>query len=84
MRDTPVIASRTFRAALMRFGGYFEPGDLVLYGKYKNKRGVVVSVGKDEKGNPFLEVEPVPKGRKKNKILRVLNVWQADPAKRGG
>jgi hypothetical protein len=36
---------------------YFNVGDLILYGKYKNKRGKIVGFGLDEKKQ---QKEPVP------------------------
>ena len=61
---------------------YFEVGDVVLYGKYKNHKGKVVRVFKDDHGNPAIEVEPIPKGRKKNREIGVLKVWHEDTTKR--
>jgi hypothetical protein len=54
-------------------------GEHILFGKYKNKKGIIRSIGKDPKGNPIIEVEPVPKGRKQNKIIQLFRVWK-DPA----
>lgn len=48
--------------------------DLVLYGKYKNKKGRVVGFGTDDKGQPTIEIEPIPKGRKQNKVLTLFKV----------
>jgi hypothetical protein len=62
--------------------GYFGVGDEVLYGKWKNKRGIIKRLFKDEKGNPSVEIEPVPKGRKQNKILTLFKIWHADLEKR--
>lgn len=62
--------------------GYFSVGDPILFGKYKNKKGIIVRLFKDEKGNPAVEIEPVPKGRKKNRILTLFKIWHADPEKR--
>jgi hypothetical protein len=56
---------------------YFKIGDTVLYGKYKNKKGKVVGFGEDEKGNPTMEIEPMPKGRKKNVTLGLYRMWKA-------
>jgi hypothetical protein len=53
---------------------YFQPGDLIVYGKYKNKPGKVVRIFKDEKGYPAIEVEPVPKGRKQNKTFSLFKM----------
>lgn len=57
--------------------GYFSVGDLVLYGKWKNMRGRVVRLFNDEKGHPSIEIEPVPKGRKKNVIMGLFKLWHA-------
>jgi len=53
----------------------FQVGDIVKYGKYKNKSARVVVFGVNHKGQATIEVEPVPKGRKKNKILGLYKVW---------
>ena len=57
---------------------YFKIGDVVLMGKYKNKRGTIVGFGQDKWGNPTVEIEPTPKGRKQNKIIGLYKVWRAD------
>ena len=57
---------------------YFKIGDVVLMGKYKNKRGVIVGLGQDRWGNPTVEVEPTPKGRKQNRIIGLYKIWRAD------
>lgn len=57
---------------------YLQVGDVVLYGKYKNHRGKIVGFGKDKWGNPTMEIEPIPKGRKQNKIMGLFKVWRAD------
>lgn len=57
---------------------YFKVGDPILFGKYKNKRGIIIRVFEDEKGHPSIEVEPVPKGRKKNRIMGLYKIWH-DP-----
>jgi hypothetical protein len=69
----PRVASRFLIAE-----GYFRVGDLVLFGKYKNKRGKVISFGSDKWGNPTVEIEPVPKGRKENKVFGLYRIWRAD------
>jgi hypothetical protein len=56
----------------------FQVGDPILFGKYKNMRGVIVRVFNDEKGHPTIEVEPVPKGRKQNKLIGLYKIWH-DP-----
>ncbi len=55
-------------------------GSPVLYGKYKNKKGKVIGFKRDEKGNPIVVVEPVPKGRKHNKEIQLFRIWPADRA----
>lgn len=57
---------------------YFKIGDLVLMGKFKNSQGKVVGFGEDKWGNPTIEVEPIPKGRKQNKIIGLFKIWRAD------
>ena len=57
---------------------YFKIGDVVLMGKYKNKRGVILGFAKDKWGNPTVEIEPVPKGRKQNRIVGLYRIWRAD------
>jgi hypothetical protein len=62
----------------MKQAGYLNVGDVVLYGKYKNHHGKIVAFSADKWGNPTIEVEPVPKGRKKNKVIGLYRVWRAD------
>ncbi len=57
---------------------YFNVGDLVLIGKYKSARGQIVGFGEDKWGNPTVEIEAVPKGRKKNKVIGLFKIWRAD------
>ncbi len=57
---------------------YFKVGDVVLMGKYKNARGTIVGFGQDKWGNPTVEIEPTPKGRKQNKVLGLFKMWRAD------
>lgn len=57
---------------------YFKVGDIVLMGKFKNTRGQIIAFGEDKWGNPTIEIEPIPKGRKKNKIIGLFRVWRAD------
>jgi len=71
--DTPALR------VLKRFASsYFSIGTEVLYGKWKNHRGRVVGFGADQYGNPTIEIEPIPKGRKKNKVLGLYRIWRAD------
>lgn len=66
----------------MKTAGYFTVGDLVLYGKYKNKKAIVKSISIDERGVPVVTLEPTPKGRKQDKTLGLFNIWHADLEKR--
>jgi len=60
-------------------GGYFRVNDLILYGKYKNHHGKIVAFGVDPKGNPTIEIEPIPKGRKQNKVMGLFKIWHDPP-----
>jgi hypothetical protein len=62
----------------IRVAAYFKIGDVVLMGKYKNVRGAIVGFGQDKWGNPTVEIEPTPKGRKQNKIIGLYKIWRAD------
>lgn len=68
------VASRFLRRA-----AYFNVGDVILFGKYKNKRGRIVGFGKDPHGNPTVEIEPIPKGRKSNKVFGLFKIWKVPP-----
>lgn len=57
---------------------YFNLGDVILWGKYKNKRGRIVGWASDKWGNPTIELEPIPKGRKKNIVMGLFKIWRAD------
>jgi len=59
--------------------GYFNVGDVILWGKYKNKKGRIVNFHDDGKGHPLVEIEPIPKGRKQNKTFQLFKVWKLDP-----
>jgi DNA topoisomerase IB len=61
---------------------YFKIGDPIFFGKYKNKPGKIVRFFKDGRGLPYVEVEPIPKGRKKNREMGLFNIWHQDTAKR--
>jgi hypothetical protein len=66
------------RKPAIRVTAYFKVGDVVLMGKYKNMRGAIVGFGQDKWGNPTVEIEPIPKGRKQNKIIGLFKIWRAD------
>jgi hypothetical protein len=75
-KKTPAQLDREIAQALTK--PYFAIGDIVLMGKYKNKRGVIIGFGEDKWGNPTVEVEPIPKGRKQNKTIGLFKIWRAD------
>jgi hypothetical protein len=62
----------------LRVTAYFKVGDLVLMGKYKSARGKIVGFGQDKWGNPTVEIDPVPKGRKQTKVIGLFKIWRAD------
>jgi len=70
------VAERFIRAS------YFSPGDIVLYGKYKNHRGRILGFGQDKWGNPTVTVEPIPLGRKQPKTFGLFKLWRADVKER--
>lgn len=56
-------------------GDYFKVGDEIVFGKYKNKRGRIVQFFLDDRAVPMVEIEPLPKGRKKNRLMGLYNFW---------
>lgn len=58
--------------------GYFNVGDIVLFGKWKNKRGLLKAFGQDAHGNPTVIIEPIPKGRKQDVVMGLYKFWRAD------
>lgn len=60
------------------YAGMFKKGDHVLFGKYKNKKGKIVDMYLDDKGHPTIEIEPIPKGRKKIVTMGLYKVWKPD------
>jgi len=69
--------SSSFRVASRHRASYFNVGDVVRFGKYKNKSGKIVAAYLDEKGHPVVEIEPIPKGRKQNKVIQLYRIWHA-------
>lgn len=63
------------------YAGIFKNGDDVLYGKYKNKKGKIKDVYKDDKDHPTIDIEPSPKGRKKDVTMGLYKVWKGEPKK---
>ena len=76
-KKSPARLDREIAEALAK-RAYFKIGDVVLMGKYKNKRGAIVGFSIDKWGNPTVEIEPTPKGRKQNKIIGLYKIWRAD------
>ena len=74
----PPSSLATRVAARFLVASYFSPGDIVLYGKYKNHVGKIVAFGADQWGNPTIEIEPIPKGRKQNKVMGLFKIWRKD------
>jgi len=68
-----------------REAAFFNVGDIITFGKYKNKKGRIISFGENPKGQPTVEIEPIPKGRKQNKTMGLFKIWQpaAIPPKEG-
>ena len=73
MRDISIRVAARYVAST-----YFNIGDHVLYGRYKNHKGRIIRVFDDEKGHPSIEIEPIPKGRKHNVIMGLYKIWH-DP-----
>lgn len=63
----------------MKTAGFFNVGDLILYGKWKNKKGRITTISMDAKGNPTVVIEPIPKGRKKSVVMQLFKIWHAKP-----
>jgi len=61
---------------------YFEVGEEVLYGKFKNRRGRVVRIFDDERGVPSVEIEPIPKGRRQNRMVGLYGIWKLPEARK--
>ncbi len=58
------------------YAGMFKKGDHVLFGKYKNKKGKIVAVYLDDKDHPTIDIEPIPKGRKKTVSMGLYKIWK--------
>jgi len=71
--------SERVAARFLRTSGFFNVGDYVWMGKYKNKLGQITAFGADEKGNPTVTIRPVPQGRKQDKTFSLFKVWKVRP-----
>lgn len=78
----PVLGEPVQDPTVAHGAPYFNVDDLVTFGKFQNKPGRIVRLFKDERGIPMIEIEPVPKGRKQNRVMSLYRVRHADPAKR--
>jgi hypothetical protein len=65
-------------AARFLTGSYFNVGDVILYGRWKNHVGRITAFGADQYGNPTVTIEPVPLGRKKPKTFGLFKIWRKD------
>ena len=70
--------SRTKKPKTISVTTYFKVGDIILMGKFKSSRGKIVDFSEDKWGNPTVEIEPIPKGRKKNRVIGLFRIWRAD------
>jgi hypothetical protein len=62
------------RVATRFLTAYFKPGEYILFGKFKNKRGKIVRIYLDDRGIPYIEIQPVPQGRKKNRTMGLYTI----------
>ena len=76
MKTSLGVIRRIIREALD--SGAFKKGDHVLFGKYKNKKGKIVDVYLDDKDHVTIDIEPVPKGRKKTVSMGLYKVWKPE------
>jgi hypothetical protein len=60
------------------YAGMFKKGDHVLFGKWKNRRGKITAVYLDDRDRPTIDIEPVPKGRKKTVTMSLYKIVMAD------
>lgn len=71
-----VIASRVAARAMKTGRAYFEVGDSISFGKWKNHPGIIRGFSRDKHGNPTVIYDPVPKGRKKTKEQGLYKIWR--------
>jgi predicted double-glycine peptidase len=63
-----------------RAAAYLNVGDEILFGKWKNKRGVIQAITVDPKGNPLIVI--MPKNGRKPVEMQLFKVWKANPEER--
>ncbi len=76
LSDLRAIIQEILLTDAKKYAGDFAVGDHVLFGKWKNKRGKIVDMYLDDKGHPTIEIEPIPKGRKKIVTMGLYKVWR--------
>jgi len=62
------------KTTVLDIGNYFNIGDEILFGKWKNKRGLIIDLFLDPRGIPTVIIEPISKGRKKNVIMGLFKI----------
>ena len=62
------------KTSVFNIGNYFNIGDEILFGKWKNKRGLIIDLFLDPNGIPIVTIEPIPKGRKKNVVMGLFKI----------
>jgi hypothetical protein len=75
IRELRTLIKELFETKAEPDTGPFEKGDDVFFGKYKNKKGKIVDTYLDDKDHVAIEIEPSPKGRKKNVEMGLYKVW---------
>lgn len=63
------------REAVKPDAGPFEVGDQIVHGHYKNKKAKIKKIYNDDKDHVAVELEPQPKGRKKNVEMGLYKIW---------
>ena len=76
-KEASLIERVASQYQMRRLAAFLNVNDIIFYGKYKNKKGRIVRFTTNEKGQPQVEIEPIPKGRKKNKVMGLFKIWSA-------
>jgi hypothetical protein len=76
LMDEEGIPRRSERLTRPRTARTFEieVGTPVWFGKYKNKRGIVKEFKENDKGDIIVTIQPVPKGRKQEKEMKLFKI----------
>lgn len=78
LKELRTIVKRVIAEGEKPDSGPFSVGDPVLSGKYKNKKGKIKKIFKDDKDHVAVEIEPTPKGRKKNIETGLYKIWPGE------